>query len=82
MAVGKPDRLGWYCSECGPERAKEALSMGKQLDAVEKRAAQRVAELCGTSVTLEPKELPDFITWAVEEFAKAMRQEVKEGVPF
>jgi hypothetical protein len=82
MAVGKPDRLGWFCSECGVERAKEALAMGRKLDEVEKRAAKRVAELCSTAVTLEPQELPEFVEWAVEEFAKAMRQEVKEGVPF
>jgi hypothetical protein len=82
MAVGKPDRLGWFCIECGPERAKEALAMGRKLDEVEKRAAKRVAALCDTAITLEPKELPEFVEWAVQEFAKAMRQEVKEGVPF
>lgn len=82
MAVGEPDRLGWYCEECGVDKAKEALSMGRALDAVEKRACVKVAELCGTSVTLNTDEMAEFVEWAVEEFAKAMRQEVKEGVPF
>lgn len=82
MAVGTPDRLGWYCEICGPERAKEALQ-DRKFDQIEQRAAKRVAALCGTSISLEPSELPDFIVWVVSEFAKAMRTEVKgDGVPF
>ena len=83
IAVGRPDNLGWFCEECGLDRAKEAIKMpAKQFDIFEKRACEQVAELCGTStVTLSAQELPDFIQWAVENFAEQIRAQVQSGKP-
>lgn len=84
LAVGNPDRLGWYCNQCNSDLAKVALAMAikkdKELDTYERKACQRVAKLSGLSeFTLTSQELPDFVAWAVTEFAKAMRDELETG---
>ena len=79
LAVGRPNQLGWYCNECGPDLAKIALKMAakRELDIYERRACAQVAELCGTSeITLNKDELADFIAWAVTEFGTEIRKQI------
>lgn len=56
----------------------------KNLDAVEQRACQKVAEQAGSDpLTIPPAELPAFIAWAVKSFAETMRKDLEEGgAPF
>lgn len=85
LAVGKPNHLGWYCYECGPDLAKEAVAMKKrEFDIIEQRAIKSVAAMIGTEpITLDPKEAPDFMKWLIEEFSQAMRREIEGGsAPF
>lgn len=82
LAVGKPDKLAWFCETCDADLAKIALKAKPQdFDAFELRACQAVASLCGGEVRLEPVDLPQFIQWAVDEFSKAVRLEVESGKP-
>jgi ribosomal protein L37AE/L43A len=83
LAVGRPQKLGWYCVECGPNIAAKALYM-KNLDAVEQRACEKVAAEAGQEpITLAPEELPAFIAWAVKSFAETMRKDLDQGgAPF
>ncbi|MFK4647197.1 ribosomal protein L37AE/L43A [Bradyrhizobium ottawaense] len=83
LAVGRPQKLGWFCLECGPDIARKALYM-KNLDAVEQRACEKVAAEAGQEpITIAPSELPAFIAWAVKEFAETMRKDLDEGgAPF
>lgn len=83
LAVGNPKRLGWFCTECGPDLARKALYM-RNLDSVEQRVCEKVAEQAGAEpLTLNPQELPAFIAWAVKEFAETMRKDLDEGgAPF
>jgi ribosomal protein L37AE/L43A len=82
LAVGAPQKLGWFCSECGIPLAKEAYKMpAKELDVFEQRACAKVAELCTGPVTLSNEELPAFVAWAVQEFSQAIRKEIESGDP-
>lgn len=80
FAVGKPDKLAWYCDDCNPKIAKAAL-MSKKFDIFEGRACQAVAELCGTEITLNKEEMADFVRWAVDEFGKALRKDLESDKP-
>lgn len=86
LAVGRPNHLGWFCTTCGPDLARIALEMAQtpEFDAVEKRVAQKVAELSGLSeFRMTKDELPEFVQWAVREFSEAMRKELEgTGAPF
>lgn len=84
MAVGNPDRLGWYCNECGLERAKEAIRMPKDMDVFEQRALQKVAaSLPADQFNFPASELPQFIKWVIDDFGEAIRKEVDGGkAPF
>lgn len=85
LAVGRPDRLAWYCNDCGPELARKALYMkARDLDSLEKLVAVKVAEEAGEQpITIDPTELPAFISWAVKSFADTMRKHLEEGgAPF
>lgn len=84
LAVGRPERLGWFCSECGPDMARIALQMAqsKELDVYEQRAAAAVAEkLPATDFNFPAEDLPKFIGWTVREFADAIRKEIEGGKP-
>lgn len=83
LAVGKPGRLAWFCSECGPDLAKIALAMieRRKFDAIEERAAKAVGELCGTSITLPQEEIAQFVQWAVTEFGRELTKELESGGP-
>ena len=85
LAVGKPQKLGWYCNECGPDLAKVAVAMAqREFDIIEKRAIKAVSDMIGNDpVTLDPKETPDFLKWMIDEFSQAMRREIESGAaPF
>lgn len=85
LAVGRPGRLGWYCNDCGPDLARIALQMqNRNFDSLEQRIAEQVAAKAGSDpLTIEPAELPAFISWAVKEFADTIRKEVETGgAPF
>jgi len=79
----KDQKLGWYCTECGPSSARSALSM-KNMDDVEQRACLKVAEEAGGDLVIPAAELPAFIAWCVKEFAENMRRDIEEegGAPF
>jgi hypothetical protein len=80
LAVGHPQKLGWYCLECGPDMAKIALAMTtRTFDAVEKRAAERVAHEAGGAIEVPAAEAPAFVLWVVEQFSTSMRKEIEEG---
>lgn len=86
MAVGEPGspwsppRLGWYCNECGPVTAWKVVFMDpRKLDTIEKRVAIKLAEdIChaGEPFEIPAEEMPQFISWLIQEFAEAMRKEV------
>jgi ribosomal protein L37AE/L43A len=83
LAVGRPERLGWYCKQCGPSNARTALYM-KNMDDVEQRACLKVAEAAsnGTeNLNMTSAELPAFISWCVKEFAENMRRDIDGGGP-
>ena len=85
LAVGRPQRLAWYCVECGPDLARIALQMvQRNMDAVEHRACVKVAEECGAEpLTIQPNELPAFISYVVKSFADTMRKDLENGgAPF
>ena len=87
LAVGKPGKLGWYCEQCTPELARIALDMAlqrpKELDSLEKLAAEKVAEQIGGDATIPAAELPAFVAWTVKEFAEVMRKNMESGAaPF
>lgn len=85
LAVGKPQKLGWYCNECGPDLAKAAVAMAqREFDIIEKRAIKAVSDMIGNDpITLEPNETPDFLKWMIDEFSQAMRREIESGAaPF
>lgn len=86
LAVGRPGRLAWFCSDCGPDLARIALQMqNRNLDAVEQRACLKVAEEASSTepLTISPAELPAFIAWAVKSFADTMRKDLEQGgAPF
>jgi hypothetical protein len=85
LAVGRPDKLGWFCKDCNVDLAKKALHMkNRDFDTLEKLAAEQVASQAGDGdITLTPQEMPDFIVWAVKSFADTMRQHVEDGkAPF
>lgn len=86
FAVGKPDKLLWYCDDCGVDVAKEVLEMKqKEFDVYEKRAAANVAKSLGNEpITLSPEEMTQFVSWAVEQFAINVRNQIISGndVPF
>lgn len=84
LAVGEPNKLGWYCLECGPGLAKVALAMtSRDFDIIERRAIEAVAQKIGGDVTLTVDEMADFIKWLVGEYAQAMRSEIENGgAPF
>lgn len=82
LAVGRPNRLGWYCLECGPSNARTALYM-KNMDGVEQRACLKVAEEIDGDITIPAAELPAFISWCVKMFAENMRRDIENGgAPF
>ena len=77
-----PEHLGWYCSECGTELAMRATK-AKDFDIYETRAAVKVADSVGGDLSVSAVELPAFVKWVVDEFAKAIRDEVASGrAPF
>lgn len=81
LAVGKPEKLAWYCKDCGPRRARRAL-MTKKFDVFEERACCAVAEFMGTSeITLRKDEMADFVRWVVEEFGNALRKDLESDNP-
>jgi hypothetical protein len=82
LAVGRPDHLGWYCSECEVELAMRATK-AKDFDIYETRAAVKVADSVGGDLSVPAVELAAFVKWVVDEFAKAIRDEVASGkAPF
>lgn len=77
VAVGKPDKLGWFCNECASERAKEITAMpDKKFDAIEKRAIQRVADKIGADLDCPQSELPQLIEWLISDFGEALKAEI------
>jgi hypothetical protein len=86
LAVGRPPKLAWYCSDCGPDLARIALQMqNRNLDAVEQRACLKVAEECSgaEALTIQAAELPAFISFVVKQFADTMRKDLEAGgAPF
>jgi hypothetical protein len=85
LAVGRPQRLAWYCNECGPDLARIALQMAQRnMDTLEQRVCIKVAEECGEEpLTIPPNELPAFIAFVVKSFADSMRKELESGgAPF
>lgn len=77
VAVGKPDKLGWLCHECGIERAKEVATMKeKAFDQLEKRAIQRIAEKIGEDLQCPKDELPQLIEWLIADFGEALKAEI------
>jgi ribosomal protein L37AE/L43A len=84
VAVGRPEKLAWYCLECGPEMAKIALAMHtRAFDALEKSAALAVANDAGGAIEVPDTEAPAFILWVVEQFAQNMRKQIADGgAPF
>lgn len=82
LAVGKPEQLGWFCSECGVALAIRATK-AKDFDVYETRAAVKVADSVGGDLSVPAVELAAFVKWVVDEFAKAIRDEVASGkAPF
>jgi hypothetical protein len=85
LAVGRPQKLGWFCRDCGPDLARKALHMdNRTFDTLENLVAEQVAkDAANGDVTLTPKELPEFIRWCVTHFADTMRKHVESGkAPF
>lgn len=85
LAVGKPNKLGWFCHECGPDLARVALTMKQRdLDSFEKLAIEKMTAQIDGDVTLPPSELPAFIAWCIKEFADTMRKmiETEGAAPF
>lgn len=77
VAVGKPDKLGWFCNECASERAKEITTMpDKKFDAVEKRAIAAVAQKIGGDLQCPQSELPQLIEWLISDFGVALKAEI------
>ena len=82
LAVGKPEKLGWFCEGCGIPLAKEVTSMKeKEYDVIEKRAIQRVADKIGEDLVCPKAELPQFIEWLISDFGEAIKQEVSGDSP-
>ena len=77
IAVGKPDKLGWLCHQCGIERAKEITAMkDKTFDAIEKRAIQKVADKIGGDLQCPKEELSQLIEWLIGDFGEALKAEI------
>jgi ribosomal protein L37AE/L43A len=84
LAVGKPDKLAWFCEECGIKLAKEAYSMPKEFDIFEDRALARIAaKLPPTDFNFPASELPAFLKWMIDDFGEEIRKEIESGkAPF
>jgi len=55
----------------------------RDLDTLEKLAAEKVAEQAGGDISIPANELPAFIAWAVKSFADTMREHLENGgAPF
>jgi hypothetical protein len=83
LAVGRPGKLAWYCLECGPDLARIAMNMmTRDWDAIEKRAAEGIAQEIGGDLEGVPAaELPGFVLWVIEKFSESMRKQVETGQP-
>lgn len=78
LAVGSPRRLGWYCTDCGPDLSTEAM-MSNRFDETEVAACKAVAELCVLpEIVLTKDELPQFVKWCVDEFGSELRRILKQ----
>lgn len=82
MAVGRPGRLGWFCEECGSERAKDAYTMQREFYVYEKRALEAVRkELMEGDLIVPDGELITFLEWLVNTFGDKIREELDRGKP-
>lgn len=83
LAVGKPDKLAWFCLYCGQDRAKEAYEM-KVFDRLEQEALKKVAaQLPADNFNFPKEELPDFLTWVLQEFGNQIRAQIDgQDIPF
>lgn len=80
LAVGTATKFGAYCLSCGPDMAKIALAMTtREFDAVEKRAAHKIADEIGSELSVPAVELPAFVLWVIEQFAENMRKDIEQG---
>lgn len=83
VAVGKPEKLAWFCLGCGAQLAKDAYDMGKKFDTHERAAIEKVAaKLPAEDFNVPAEELPRFVEWLIEDFGDELRQELAETPPF
>jgi ribosomal protein L37AE/L43A len=83
-AIGQLPRVGWYCDQCGIQIAEYAYAMtNKDFDTVEQAACKAVAAILNSTddqqLTIPRDEVPLFVSWVVDEFAKQMREYVRTG---
>lgn len=82
LAVGEPGRLGWYCEECGPERAERIVKMKEgALNKLEQDAVMRLLEDLPETITVPAGERVLFIEWIIAEFGKNVRRELDANTP-
>lgn len=90
QAVKRGGGLGWFCDECGGERAKKAAHMS-HFNRLEQMAAEEAgnkggAYLDSLDVTdlakLTPKEYRLYVQTVIKAFGTEMRRLVDEEAPF
>lgn len=81
--VGTPDRIGWFCATCGPDRARIIHFMDKKtLDAFERRILDRVrTQLQDGDLDVPATEIVPFLEWLITTYGEEIRKELDNGGP-